>query len=56
MPAADLADLPAAVETTAYRIVLEAVTNTVRHAGADTCTVDIAVGCHSETARATCWS
>ena len=44
VPAADLADLPAAVETTGYRIVLEAVTNTVRHAGADTCTVDIAVG------------
>lgn len=43
VPAPGLAGLPAAVETTAYRIVLEAVTNTVRHARADTCTVDIAL-------------
>ena len=43
VPAADQSRLPAAVETTGYRIVLEAVTNTVRHASADTCTVDIAI-------------
>lgn len=34
-----LPDLPAAVEVAAYRIALEAVTNTVRHAGASTCRV-----------------
>jgi signal transduction histidine kinase len=31
--------LPAAVEVSAYRIAVEAVTNVVRHAGARTCTV-----------------
>jgi signal transduction histidine kinase len=35
----DLGDLPAAVEAAAYRIVVEAVTNTVRHAHADACSV-----------------
>ena len=33
--------LPAAVEVAAYRIVTEAVTNVVRHAGASECLVDI---------------
>jgi signal transduction histidine kinase len=33
--------LPAAVEIAAYRIVLEAVTNASRHAGADTCLVTL---------------
>jgi signal transduction histidine kinase len=31
------------VEVAAYRIVVEAVTNAVRHAEADSCTVDLAV-------------
>ena len=35
----DLEPLPAAVEVAAYRIAMEAVTNAVRHSGADTCTV-----------------
>jgi signal transduction histidine kinase len=34
--------LPAAVEVAAYRIVTEAVTNVVRHAGAETCWLTIA--------------
>ena len=34
-----LPELPAAVEVAAYRIAVEAVTNTVRHADARTCTV-----------------
>jgi signal transduction histidine kinase len=34
-----LPDLPPAVEVAAYRIVTEAVTNVVRHAGATTCTI-----------------
>jgi signal transduction histidine kinase len=34
-----LANLPAAVEVAAYRIAIEAVTNTVRHAEATCCTV-----------------
>jgi two-component system, NarL family, sensor kinase len=33
--------LPAAVEVAAYRIVAEALTNVVRHAGADTCSVRV---------------
>jgi signal transduction histidine kinase len=33
--------LPAAVETAAYRIAVEAMTNVVRHSGATTCTVRI---------------
>jgi signal transduction histidine kinase len=35
----DLGELPAAVEAAAYRIVVEAVTNTVRHAEATGCSV-----------------
>ncbi len=35
----DLGDLPAAIEAAAYRIAIEAVTNTVRHAAATACTV-----------------
>jgi signal transduction histidine kinase len=35
--------LPAAVEVAAYRILQEALTNVVRHAGARTCTVSIQV-------------
>ncbi len=45
----DLPALPAAVEVAAYRIVVEAVTNTVRHAGARHCRVSID---HSEAALA----
>jgi two-component system, NarL family, sensor kinase len=37
----DLPALPAAVEVAAYRIVVEAVTNTVRHARARHCRVSI---------------
>jgi two-component system, NarL family, sensor kinase len=40
---AELPALPAAVEVAAYRIVLEALTNVSRHAGASSCTVRIAV-------------
>jgi two-component system NarL family sensor kinase len=40
----DLPALPAAVEVAAYRIVVEAVTNTVRHAGARRCQVSMAMG------------
>ena len=36
--------LPAAIETAAYRIVVEAMTNAVRHSGAAHCTVSILVG------------
>jgi signal transduction histidine kinase len=39
----DLPALPAAVEVAAYRIVVEAVTNTVRHASARHCRVSMAV-------------
>jgi signal transduction histidine kinase len=39
--AADLGALPAAVETAAYRIAVEAVANTVRHADARTCCVEL---------------
>jgi signal transduction histidine kinase len=35
----DLGELPAAVEAAAYRIAVEAVTNTVRHANAEQCTI-----------------
>ena len=38
--------LPAAVEVAAYRIVLEAVTNVVRHAQARTCIIDITLVTH----------
>ncbi len=38
----ELAGLPAAVEVAAFRIVLEAVTNVVRHAGARSCCVMLA--------------
>jgi signal transduction histidine kinase len=37
------APLPAAVETAAYRIVVEAVTNAVRHSGGTRCTVSVSV-------------
>jgi signal transduction histidine kinase len=37
----ELPPLPAAVEVAAYRIVSEAMTNSVRHAGARTCRVDV---------------
>ncbi len=39
----DLSALPAAVEVAAYRIMVEAVTNTVRHASARHCEVSIAM-------------
>jgi signal transduction histidine kinase len=39
-----LPDLPAAVEVAAYRIVLEALTNAVRHAQASQCSVRITAG------------
>jgi signal transduction histidine kinase len=38
-----LADLPAAVEVAAYRIVVEAITNVVRHARATRCTVRLSL-------------
>lgn len=37
-------EMPAAVEVAAYRIVIEALTNAVRHASAETCGVRIGVG------------
>jgi two-component system NarL family sensor kinase len=39
-----LPELPAAVEVAAYRIAVEAVTNAVRHAGAQTCAVRLTAG------------
>jgi signal transduction histidine kinase len=39
--ATDIGALPPAVEVAAYRIVIEAVTNTVRHAGAALCRVEL---------------
>ena len=36
--------LPAAVETAAYRIAVEGMTNAVRHSGGTTCTVTIETG------------
>lgn len=38
-----LPPLPAAVEVAAYRIIQEAVTNTIRHAGARTCRVSLSL-------------
>jgi signal transduction histidine kinase len=38
-----LPELPAAVEVVAYRVVLEAVSNAVRHSGAGSCEVELAV-------------
>jgi two-component system, NarL family, sensor kinase len=37
----DVEPLPAAVEVAAYRIALEAVTNALRHSGAESCTVTL---------------
>jgi signal transduction histidine kinase len=45
--AGDLPELPPGVEVAAYRIVLEAVTNLVRHAGATTASVRLAIGDHA---------
>jgi two-component system NarL family sensor kinase len=39
--AGEMPDLPAATEAAAYRIALEAMTNTARHAKAHRCTVDV---------------
>lgn len=39
-----LGELPAAVEVALYRVAVEAVHNTVRHAGADTCAIHLARG------------
>jgi two-component system, NarL family, sensor kinase len=41
-----LPSLPAAVEVAAYRIVLEAFTNSVRHAKATTCRIQIKIESH----------
>jgi len=41
---ADRCPLPAAVETAAYRIAVEAVTNAARHSGGGRCTVSIEIG------------
>ncbi|MGH8774897.1 MAG: sensor histidine kinase [Jiangellaceae bacterium] len=38
----EFGDLPAAVEAAAYRIALEAVTNTIRHAQAARCSIQVA--------------
>ena len=46
---ADLPILPAAVETAAYRIAVEAMTNAVRHSGDRRCTVSIDVRDHDMT-------
>ncbi len=43
----DLEPLPAAVEVAAYRIVVEAVTNAVRHSAADTCAVSLRRDAHA---------
>ena len=40
--AENLPDLPAAIEVAAYRIAVEAVTNTIRHTTASTCSVRLA--------------
>jgi signal transduction histidine kinase len=40
----DLPELPAATEVAVFRIVTEAVTNVVRHAGARRCRVTVAAG------------
>jgi signal transduction histidine kinase len=45
--ATDVRTLPPAVEVAAYRIVIEAVTNTVRHAGATLCRVELGCDRHN---------
>jgi signal transduction histidine kinase len=42
--AADRPDVPAAIDQSAFRIVQEALTNVVKHSGADSC--QVTVGCH----------
>ena len=42
--AGDRPGIPAAIDQSAFRIVQEALTNVVKHSGADSCRVDI--GCH----------
>ncbi|TFV80195.1 histidine kinase [Blastococcus sp. CT_GayMR20] len=49
----DLPDLPAAVEVAAYRIVSEALTNVVRHAGARAAAVRLTAGTDSLTVEVT---
>lgn len=44
IPAGRLAELPAAIEVAAYRIVTEALTNVARHAQASRCSVRIQLG------------
>jgi signal transduction histidine kinase len=51
--AEEIGPLPAAVEVAAYRIVIEAVTNAVRHADASACRVAITRDRHALTVRIT---